>query len=250
MHPVFILLIAHWYLSLFCQTFFLHRYAAHKMFTMNKFWEKVFYIFTFICQGSSFLSPYAYGLLHRMHHAYTDTEKDPHSPSYDKNLFAMMLRTKNVYNDILNHRVEIDERFKGDVPYWKSLENIGDNWMVRLMWVAVYVGFYFYFIDLSTEWWMLIFLPANFLMGPLHGAVINWFAHKYGYTNFKVKDTSKNLMPLDVFMFGEGYHNNHHKNGQSPNFGFKWYEIDPAWLIIWTLNKLSIIKITKQEVAA
>ncbi|PSR06189.1 MAG: acyl-CoA desaturase, partial [Bacteroidetes bacterium SW_10_40_5] len=27
--------ITHWYLSLFCQTFFHHRYAAHAMFTMN-----------------------------------------------------------------------------------------------------------------------------------------------------------------------------------------------------------------------
>ncbi|MFB0944651.1 MAG: acyl-CoA desaturase, partial [Spirosomataceae bacterium] len=25
--------IGHWYLSLFSQTFFLHRYSAHKMFT-------------------------------------------------------------------------------------------------------------------------------------------------------------------------------------------------------------------------
>lgn len=34
--------LAHWYLSLFAQTFFLHRYAAHQMFTMNKTWEKTF----------------------------------------------------------------------------------------------------------------------------------------------------------------------------------------------------------------
>ncbi|HET6267738.1 MAG TPA: acyl-CoA desaturase, partial [Acidobacteriota bacterium] len=27
--------IGHWFLSLFCQTFFLHRYAAHRMFTMS-----------------------------------------------------------------------------------------------------------------------------------------------------------------------------------------------------------------------
>ena len=42
---IFVFLILHWYLSLFGQTFFLHRYSAHKMFTMNKFWEKFFYIF-------------------------------------------------------------------------------------------------------------------------------------------------------------------------------------------------------------
>ena len=40
---ILIFFLAHWYLSLFAQTFFLHRYAAHQMFTMSKFWEKVFY---------------------------------------------------------------------------------------------------------------------------------------------------------------------------------------------------------------
>ncbi|MEC7181649.1 MAG: acyl-CoA desaturase, partial [Bdellovibrionota bacterium] len=41
---VLIFLIIHWYLSLFCQSFFLHRYAAHRMFKMNSFFEKFFYI--------------------------------------------------------------------------------------------------------------------------------------------------------------------------------------------------------------
>ncbi|HCK22036.1 MAG TPA: acyl-CoA desaturase, partial [Bacteroidetes bacterium] len=87
---IFIFLVLHWYLSLFSQTFFLHRYAAHSMFSMSKTWERVFYIFTWITQGSSYLSPYAYGILHRLHHAHTDTAEDPHSPSYEKGLFALM----------------------------------------------------------------------------------------------------------------------------------------------------------------
>ena len=76
----------HWYLSLFSQTFFLHRYSAHKMFTMNKFWERFFYFFTYITQGSSYLNPRSYAILHRMHHAYSDTERDPHSPHHTENL--------------------------------------------------------------------------------------------------------------------------------------------------------------------
>jgi len=53
---VLIFLILHWYLSLFGQTFYLHRYSAHKMFTMSPFWEKYFYIFTWVTQGSSYLN--------------------------------------------------------------------------------------------------------------------------------------------------------------------------------------------------
>ena len=70
---ILIFFVVHWYLSLFVQTFYLHRYAAHKMFTMNPFWEKAFYLLTYTAQGSSFLSPRAYAILHRMHHAFSDT---------------------------------------------------------------------------------------------------------------------------------------------------------------------------------
>jgi stearoyl-CoA desaturase (delta-9 desaturase) len=96
---ILVFFVAHWYLSLLMQTFFLHRYAAHKMFTMSPFWEKFFYGLTFIFQGSSFLSPYAYGVMHRLHHAYADTEEDPHSPSFSSSLFDMMWKTKNYYNN-------------------------------------------------------------------------------------------------------------------------------------------------------
>ena len=49
--------IGHWVSSIFSQTFFLHRYGAHKQFTMSKGWERFFHLFTFVAQGSSFLNP-------------------------------------------------------------------------------------------------------------------------------------------------------------------------------------------------
>src|SRR5271154_7067029 len=115
---ILIFFLAHWYLSLFSQTFFQHRYAAHSAFTMSRGWERFFYLFAYVTQGSSFMSPRAYAIMHRMHHAYTDTEKDPHSPSYDDNVFKMMWRTKNIYTDILHERTPIEERFLKNVPNW------------------------------------------------------------------------------------------------------------------------------------
>ncbi len=114
--PILIFFLLHWYLSLFSQTFFLHRYAAHGMFTMTRGWERAFYVLTWLTQGSSFLSPKAYGILHRLHHAYT--EDDPHSPQFSRNLFAMMWKTKRIYNDVLHDRVPIEAKFKRFVPNW------------------------------------------------------------------------------------------------------------------------------------
>lgn len=92
---IFVFIIIHWYASLFFQSVFHHRYAAHNLFTMSRFWEKVFYFGCFITQGSSYISAYTYGLMHRLHHAHTDKLEDPHSPHNDPNPFVMMWTTCN-----------------------------------------------------------------------------------------------------------------------------------------------------------
>ena len=244
--PVLYFFLAHWYLSLFVQTFFLHRYAAHQMFTMNKHWEKAFYLLTAIFQGSSYLSPKAYGIMHRLHHAYADTENDPHSPKYSDNLFHMMWKTKVIYCDILHDKAPIEAKFTNNVPYWPALEKIADNWITRIAWGTLYVIFYVKFVPPGAGW-MFLLLPIHFVMGPLHGAIINWFAHKLGYLNFKVNDTAKNLLPFDFLMLGESYHNNHHKYGGRANFGIKWHEFDPTYPIIYLLDKAKIISLKKRN---
>lgn len=235
------LVIALWYSGLFFQSFFLHRYAAHQTFTMSKTLEKITFVLTWICQGSSYLSAYGYGIMHRMHHAYTDTEKDPHSPKYDRNLFAMMWKTKNIYQDINNERVEIDKKFKKNIPQWKSFDRFASSRISRLLWIALYTLLFVFFVN---AWWQWLLLPILFLMAPIHGVIINWFAHIYGYVNFKTTDTSKNLFRFDFLMMGEGYHNNHHKHSTRANFGgVHWYEIDVTYLIIRVLNKIGVIQL-------
>ena len=177
----FIVFILHWYLSLFSQTFFLHRYAAHSMFRMNAFWEKFFYFFTWITQGSSYLSPYAYGILHRLHHAFTDTENDPHSPSYTKGLFPLMWKTKQIYGDINSDKFPVDDKFMKNLPMWRSFDRFVSSFGIRIAWGVIYFLFYLAF---ATQWWMWLLFPITCLMGPVHGAIINYFAHKYGYRNF------------------------------------------------------------------
>lgn len=235
--------IAHWYLSLFFQTFFLHRYAAHKAFTMSKPMEKVFFVLTWIFQGSNYLSAYGYGVMHRMHHAYADTENDPHSPTYDESIWKMMWKTKTIYSAIANKKMVVDPKFTKDVPQWEWFDKMARSWPSRIFWGALYVLFYLQF---ATHWWMYLLLPIQFAVSPIHGAIINWFAHKYGYRNFETRDTSRNFLPFDFLMMGESYHNNHHKNGGNANFGgIRWHEIDPTYQVIKLFNFLGIIKIRK-----
>lgn len=236
--------ILHWYLSLFSQTFFLHRYAAHKIFRMDPFWEKFFFGFTWITQGSSYLSPYVYGVLHRMHHAFADTDKDPHSPKHSKTALGMMVKTWKVYASIKNGMEHAEERFVNDVPSWQAFDRFADSWIVRLGWASLYILFYYRFVPAGSEW-MYLLLPFHFFMGPLHGLIINWAGHKYGYINFKVNNTSVNLLPVDILMMGEGYHNNHHEHPSDPNFGSRWFEFDPAYPVILFLNWAGVVRIKR-----
>ncbi|MEQ9425675.1 MAG: acyl-CoA desaturase [Cyclobacteriaceae bacterium] len=242
---VIIFFVLFWYTSLFFQTFFLHRYSAHGAFTMSPITEKVFFVLTWIFQGSNYLSPYGYGVMHRMHHAFADTPNDPHSPKYDESLFKMMWKTKTIYSAIANGKMVVEDRFTRGVPKWEAFDRIARSWPSRLFWGALYTLFFWTF---ATQLWMWALLPVLFLMSPIHGAIINWFAHKYGYRNFEVGDTSRNFLPFDFLMMGESYHNNHHKQGSRANFGgIRWHEIDPTYQIIKVLDRLNIIDIVKSK---
>jgi stearoyl-CoA desaturase (Delta-9 desaturase) len=214
------------------------------MFTMNPFWEKFFFALTWISQGSSYLSPRAYAILHRMHHAYSDTEHDPHSPHHTENLFTMMWKTKETYNDFVYGRVKPDPRFDRNYPIWPKLERIADNWMSRVAWGSLYVLIYIAaYIFLDMHWAFFFLLPIHFLMGPVHGAIVNWSGHKYGYSNFDNHDKSKNSLIFDFFMLGELFQNNHHKLPNRVNFGAKWFEFDPVYPIIKALHWARIIRL-------
>jgi stearoyl-CoA desaturase (delta-9 desaturase) len=248
MYIVIAVFLVHWYLSLFCQTFFLHRYSAHKMFIMSKPWERFFYLLTYLSQGSSYLSPRAYAILHRMHHAFSDTERDPHSPHHTKNVFTMMWETKDIYNAVLNRKRAIETQFERNYPEWNFIEKLGDSWVSRAGWALIYSAFYILaYVYLDMHWIFFFLLPIHFLMGPIHGAIVNWSGHKYGYQNFDNQDKSKNSLIFDFLMMGELFQNNHHKRPNSINFGSKWFEVDPTYPVIKMLNKLKIIEIRKKS---
>jgi len=209
---------------------------------MEPFWEKFFYLVLLISQGSSFLNPRAYAILHRMHHAYSDTEKDPHSPHFFKDVFGMMIATKNMYMNYLQFKIQPEPAFQGNYPEWPIVDKIGNSWLWRIACGLFYIGFYVMF---ANHWWLFILLPIHFLMGPLHGAIVNWCGHKYGYSNHDNDDHSKNSLPWDFLLMGELFQNNHHKKPNSPNFATKWWEFDPTYPVMKVLHWMKIIKIRK-----
>lgn len=234
----------HWFISIFFQTFFHHRYASHKMFTMNKFWERFFHLATYISQGSSYLVPRAYAIMHRMHHAFSDTKEDPHSPNFFKDVFSMMWHTAKIFKGLIANTSKVSKKFLGNYPTWNWLDKFGNSWTSRVLWGTGYIVFYVFF---ATQWWMFLLLPLHFLMGPIHGALVNWCGHKYGYQNYDNGDDSRNSLPVDLILLGELFQNNHHKHPNSPNFAVKPWEFDPMYPVLLLMHKSRIIHLRRVE---
>jgi stearoyl-CoA desaturase (delta-9 desaturase) len=230
----------HYSLTIFCQTFFLHRYSAHRMFEMSKGWERFFYLLTAVSQGSSYLIPRPYALLHRAHHAYSDTKDDPHSPHVEGGLGKMMWRTKLRYEGLSSRRIKPEARFEGGYPEWPAVDRIFNWWPTRIAFGTAYTLFYIHF---APHWAWFLLVPIHYIMGPVHGAIVNYCGHMFGYRNFDTPhdDKSRNTLIIDFVCWGELFQNNHHARAMSPNFAARWFEIDPCWSIIRVLSWLRII---------
>ena len=154
----------------------------------------------------------------------------------------MMLHTKKIYNDVLNKRVIVEEKFDRNFPEYPKVDKVADSWFTR---IAFGVGYFVFYCFFATHWWMFLLLPIHFLMGPIQGAIVNWAGHKYGYRNYEEGDKSKNTLFWDFLMLGELFQNNHHHAGSKPNFANKWFEFDPTYPIMLLLEKLRIIKMVR-----
>ena len=131
---------------------------------MSKTMERITFVLTWIFQGPSYLSAYGYGIMHRMHHAHTDTENDPHSPSHDSNIIAMMWKTKTIYQEINQQLIEVDPRFIKNVPQWKIFDLFAGSKLFRILWIAAYLLFFTVFV---SSWWQWLLFPITFLMAPI-----------------------------------------------------------------------------------
>ena len=153
----------------------------------------------------------------------------------------MMLHTARIYQAFLTREKMPEEKFTREyLPVWESLDKIGYSNITRFIFISAYTAFYIYFAP--SFWWYLL-LPIHFLMGPIQGAIVNWFGHKLGYSNFNNGDHSKNSTPLGIFLMGELFQNNHHHAKDDANFAKKWFEFDLTYLIMRGLNATGIIKL-------
>ena len=141
------------------------------MFEMSKGWERFFYLLTGVSIRASFILPRPYAMLHRAHHAYSDTERDPHSPHHTSSLWQMMWLTRTgatKRSAAAKYSLESDST-AATRSGWRS-DRFFNFWPVRVAFGTAYTLFY---IAFAPHWAYFLLLPIHYLMGPVHGAIVN-----------------------------------------------------------------------------
>lgn len=196
----------------------LHRFYSHKSFKLN---SVVKWIFTGIAVLAGRGSPLGWVYVHRIHHATSDTDKDPHSPHFDTFKFIgfrpVLDKTKQINYFIVKELL---------TPAHKNIDKY---------YVAIILAFIFLLacidINLIVYAWALPVLAVS-----ISQIAFNYFCHKHGYRNFETKDKSTNNKYMWPFILGDAWHNNHHANAEQICTTIKPAEFDPAAHLISLLR--------------
>ena len=220
-------------ITIACVTLYLHRSQAHKA---VEFHPVVAHFMRFWLWLTTGMVTREWVAIHRKHHQKSDTVDDPHSPKI-YGIWRVLFGGAFLY-----------VKAKQDTAMVNKL-GVGcpDDWVERNVY-SQYPGLGIILLllvdTLAFGWWGFLVWGIQMIWIPFWAAgVVNGLCHWVGYRNYDVKDTSRNLVPIDFWVGGELLHNNHHGDGTSAKFSKKWYEFDIGWFYIKVLEKFNLAKL-------
>lgn len=196
----------------------LHRYYSHKSFKLNSVIKWFFTAFAVLAGRGS---PLGWVYIHRIHHATSDTEKDPHSPHY--NTFKFIGFKPIQENTKINHFIVKELLTAAHIKIDKYYLLLILSFLVLLSIINFNLIFFM--------WAIPVFVVS------VTQTMFNYFAHMKGYRNFETTDRSTNNLYLWPFILGDAWHNNHHNNPALISNKVRAFEIDPAAAIINLIKK-------------
>ena len=194
------------------------------------------------------IDPKAWACMHRLHHRYSDSARDPHSP-WNGGVFGVMIEQLKSYERVIRALGRPEHEYQEQVI---DLD-FPVNWMNRhrLWWlpyavhavIAVAVGFFFHAWILGGAFWL------GMMSHPIQGWLVNSFAHKFGYRNFATPDESRNNSIVAWLVMGEGYQNNHHARPLSAKFSMRWYEFDGGYVMARMAEAAGMLQIDEKQIS-
>lgn len=207
-----------------------HRLLTHRGFKTSKPVEYVLTFFGTLALQSGAIS---WVTTHRLHHAFTETDKDPHTPMNSLWFGHMGWIFKGVGQ---NQTESTMNRYSPDL-----MKDPVHRVMNKYYWVTS-VGLALALYPIGG-WSMLFWGIALRLVVGWHTTwLVNSWTHTWGSRRFDIRDTSTNSMFIALLTFGEGWHNNHHAYPRSSRHGLTWKEFDINWIQISVMKALGIFK--------
>jgi stearoyl-CoA desaturase (Delta-9 desaturase) len=228
---LYIVIVGH--ITNLCVTLYLHRSATHEGVKFHPVVEHFMRFWLWMTTGIVTLEWVA---VHRKHHAFSDREGDPHSP-VEEGVLAITFGGVFFYREAAADKETLTKYGRGCPTDWVERNVYTGNRALGLLLMAC--------IDLmlfGLPWGVVVF-SAMAVWIPIFGNVINGIGHAIGYRNFDTKDSSRNIIPVGLWIVGEELHNNHHADPKSASFRAKWYEFDIGWVYIKVLSWVRLAKV-------
>ena len=225
------LLLTH--ITIISVTLYLHRSQAHKA---VQFHPVVAHFMRFWLWLTTGMNTREWVAVHRKHHQAADTEEDPHSPKI-YGIWRVLFSGAFLYVKAKRNKSLVSALGHGTPNDWIERQVYTPHPLIGILLMLI--------INL------VLFGPIGFIVWGVQmlwipfwaAGVINGLAHWWGYRNYNVKDTSRNLWPWAFWIGGEELHNNHHGDGASAKFSKKSWEFDIGWFYINILKFLRLAKL-------
>ena len=210
-----------------------HRLLTHRGYKAPKWVE---YFLTTCALLALEGGPINWVATHRIHHARSDHEGDPHSPR-DGRWWAHMGWLFS--GPAMQHDEAVLRRWAPDL-----MRDPGHRFLNRFYWVPIVLlaAVLYWISGLQMVLWGVFFRVT---LGLHSTWLVNSATHLWGSKRFKTTDDSRNNWWVALLTWGEGWHNNHHAHPVSARHGLAWYEIDINWMGIRALQMLGLAKSVK-----
>ncbi len=221
------LCLASYYLRMFAITAGFHRYFSHRTYRLARVPQ---FLLAVLGQTAAQKGVLWWASHHRHHHKYSDRPEDIHSPLQSGIWWA------HIGWILSPDHVETDLSRVPDLARYPEL-----RWLDR----HEYVPTALYAMALA-----LAFGPVGLFYGYFLSTVLLWHGtfsinsvmHVFGRRVFATTDDSRNSFLFALVTMGEGWHNNHHWAPGSAAQGFRWWELDASYYLLWLGERLGLVR--------
>lgn len=206
-----------------------HRTLSHRSVRLRKPVEYVAAILGALAfQGD----PISWVATHRVHHAHSDQQGDPHSTRLGfgwAHIEWLFKPNPNVPRTPEEYKKYVPDLWND--PFYRGLHHLHLPLQILLAGGLFAIG----------GWPFVIWGIFGRLVFAYHSTwLVNSATHMFGYRTYKTTDRSTNSWWVALISFGEGWHNNHHAFPYSARHGMAWYEVDITW---WTIRLLWLLRL-------